>query len=98
MEHRQHTRPPATRVVVKPEPAGAVLAVPRTPGTPGYVSALMLAALVTAIACLAFASAPTSQIRWHRGAFFVADNRRGITTAGAACLLAAAIVFVLARA
>jgi hypothetical protein len=46
----------------------------------------------------AFASAPTSQIRWHRGAFFVADNRRGITTAGAACLLAAAIVFVLARA
>ncbi len=95
MQHRQHA--PATRVVVKPEPAGAVLAVPRAPGPPGYASPLMLAALVTAIACLAFASAPTSQIHWRRGAFFVADNRGGITSAGAVCLLAAVILFVLAR-
>jgi hypothetical protein len=96
--HRRHTETPATRIVVKPEPTGAVLAVPPTHDAPGYASALVLAALVTAIACLGSASAPTSQIRWRRDALFVADNRVGITSAGAACLLAAAILFVLARA
>lgn len=97
--HRQHARTPTpTRIVVKPEPAGAVVAVTRPATTPGYASALVLAALVIAIACLAAASAPTSQLRWRRGALFVADNRVGITSTGAACLLAAAILFVLTRA
>jgi hypothetical protein len=58
----------------------------------------VVAALVTAIACLASASAPSSQLRRRRGALFVADNRVGITSTGAACLLAAAILFVVTRA
>lgn len=95
--HRTLTRPPATHVVVRPEPTGAVLSVTPTTGAADHGSGLVLAALLSAIACLAFASAPTSQIRWRRGALFIADNRVGITSAGAACLLAAAILFVLAR-
>jgi hypothetical protein len=83
--------------VVKPEPTGAVLAVTRAPSAPGYASGLVLAGLVAAIACLALASAPASQIRWRRGAVFVADNRVGITSTGGACLLVAAILFVLTR-
>lgn len=95
--HVKHAPPPATNVVVRPEPTGAVLAVTRTTGGADGASGLVLAALLAAIACLAFASAPTSQIRWRRGALFVADNRLGITSAGAVCLLAAAILFVVAR-
>ncbi|HSC72643.1 MAG TPA: hypothetical protein VLB89_00665 [Gaiellaceae bacterium] len=94
--HRELTRPPATHVVVRPEPTGAVLSVTPTTGAPGHGSGLVLAALLSAVACLAFASAPTSEVRWRRGAMFVADNRVGITSAGAVCLLAAAILFVLA--
>jgi hypothetical protein len=83
--------------VVKPEPTGAVLAVTPASSAPGYASGLVLAGLVAAIACLALASAPASQVRWRRGALFVADNRVAMTSTGAGCLLVAAILFVLTR-
>lgn len=66
-------------------------------GAPESVSVVIVAALLAAMVCLAFGSIPASQIRWRRGAAFVADYRLGITSAGAACLLAAAIAFVVTR-
>jgi hypothetical protein len=88
-------KPP--HVVSKPQRRGAVLAANAATSQPAYVSTLLLAALALAIACFACGAAPTGQIRWHRGAAFVADQRANITTVGVICLLAAAIVFVLAR-
>ena len=60
-------------------------------------SALLVAALLLAIACFATGATPTAQIRWRRGAAFVAYQRTNITTVGVLCLLAAAIVFALTR-
>jgi len=96
-KHRKDARPPASRAVVKSEPTAAVHAVTLTKGSPDYVSAVIVAVLMAAIACLALGSVLTSPIRWRRGAAFVADNRVGITCTGAACLLAAAILFALSR-
>jgi hypothetical protein len=95
--HPKHARPTSTPIVVKPQPTGAVLAVTSSKGAPEYVSAIILAALLTAMACLAFASLPTGHIRWRRGAAFVSDYRTPLTSVGTAFLLAAAIVFALSR-
>lgn len=84
-------------MIVRPQRTGAVLAASTSAPQPAYLSALLVAALTLAIGCFAFGAAPAGQIRWRRGAAFVAYQRASITTAGVLCLLAAAIVFALTR-
>jgi hypothetical protein len=94
---QQRNQPPVRReLVVKPQRTGAVLAANATESRAMY-SALLVAALLLAIACFATGATPTTQIRWRRGAAFVAYQRGNITTVGVLCLLAAAIVFALTR-
>jgi hypothetical protein len=94
---QQQSQPVRRKLVVKPERTGAVLAVRVAESSGIYKSALLLAALALAIACFATGATPATQIRWPRGAAFVADQRANITTVGVICLLAAAIVFALTR-
>jgi hypothetical protein len=74
-----------------------VLAARTSASRSAYISALLLPALCLAIACFAFGSLPTAQVRWRRGAAFLAYQRANITTVGALCLIGAAILFALSR-
>jgi len=62
-----------------------------------YTFVLTVAALSLAIACFALGSVPSAQVRWRRGATFVAYRRTDVTDVGSVCLLAAAVVYVLAQ-
>jgi hypothetical protein len=96
----RRSKPHVTRQpphAVEPRRTGAVLAADATTSKPAFVSTLLVAALGFAIACFAFGAAPAGQIRWRRGAAFVAYQRLNITTAGVLSLLVAAIVFALTR-
>jgi hypothetical protein len=101
--HHRRRHKPALRVarpqpaLVRPQRTGAVLAARTTTTQTAYEELLVLAGLGLAIACFACGAAPAEQIRWRRGAAFVAYQRANITTAGVICLLAAAIVFALTR-
>jgi len=85
------------RTLFRPQRTGAVLAARTTASRTAVEELLVLAGLGLAIACFACGAAPTEQIRWRRGAAFVAYQRTNITTVGVICLLAAAIVLALTR-
>jgi hypothetical protein len=69
-----------------------VLAATSSAAPPSHASILLLAALCLAIACFAVGARPVEQIRWRRGAIFVAYRRTSVTVVGGAFLVAAAIL------
>lgn len=69
-----------------------MLAATSSAAPPPQASILLLAALSLAIACFAVGATPAEQIRWRRGAIFVAYRRTSVTVAGGAFLVAAAIL------
>jgi hypothetical protein len=85
-------RPAQPETVVTSEPTGAVLAATSSATRPAHASVLLLAALCLAIACFAVGAIPAEQIRWRRGAIFVAYRRTSVTVVGGAFLVGAAIL------
>jgi hypothetical protein len=82
---------------VRPRRTGAVLAAETTGARDSATFVLTVAALSLAIACFALGSAPLAQVRWRRGAAFIAYRRTDVTVVGFVCLVAAAIVYALAQ-
>jgi hypothetical protein len=93
---RQNQASPAP-YVVRPRRTGAVLAETTGASRESYAFALTVAALSLAIACFALGSVPSAQVRWRRGAAFIAYRRTDVTVVGFVCLIAAAIVYALAQ-
>jgi hypothetical protein len=83
--------------VVRPRRTGAVLAAETTGAGDSATFVLTVAALSLAIACFALGSLPSAQVRWRRGAAFVAYRRTDVTVVGFVCLVAAAILYALAQ-
>lgn len=82
--------------VVRPRRTGAILGA-ETTGGDSATFVLTVAALSLAIACFALGSVPTAQVRWRRGAAFIAYRRTDVTVVGFVWLVAAAIVYALAQ-
>jgi hypothetical protein len=93
---RQNQASPAPHVV-RPRRTGAVLAETTGASRESYAFALTVAALSLAIACFAVGSVPAAQVRWRRGAAFIAYRRTDVTVVGFVCLIAAGIVYALAQ-
>lgn len=93
---RQNQASPAPHVV-RPRRTGAVLTETTGGSRESYAFALTVAALSLAIACFAVGSMPAAQVRWRRGAAFIAYRRTDVTVVGFVCLVAAAIVYALAQ-
>lgn len=83
--------------VIRPRRTGAVLGSETTGAGDSATFVLTVAALSLAIACFALGSLPSAQVRWRRGAAFIAYRRTDVTVVGFVCLVAAAILYALAQ-